>query len=198
MKVVVIGASGTIGKAIVAALGGHDVIEVSRSSGQYRADIEDKASLEKLFAELGEVDAIISAAGGGAWKPLVELTDADFAKSLSYKLMGQVNVLRTGLASLRKGGSITLTTGVLASEPTPGSAAISLINSGVEGFARAAALELKDTARVNVVSPPWVSETLVAMGQDGSGGMPAAAVAKVYADIVLGHDTGKIVDARKA
>ena len=198
MKVVVIGASGTIGKAIVAALGGHEVIEVSRSSGQHRADIEDKASLERLFAELGEVDAIISAAGGGAWKPLAELTDADFAKSLSYKLMGQVNVLRTGLAALRKGGSITLTTGVLAREPAPGSAAISLINSGVEGFARAAALELNGTARVNVVSPPWVSETLVAMGQDGSGGMPAAAVAKVYAAVVLGDDTGQIIDARKA
>ncbi len=52
------------------------------------------------------------------------------------------------------GGSVTLTSGMLSREPMPGSAAISLVNAGIEGFVRAAALEMPDGVRVNAVSPP--------------------------------------------
>jgi NAD(P)-dependent dehydrogenase (short-subunit alcohol dehydrogenase family) len=196
VKVIVIGATGTIGQAVVAALeaGGHEVVPVSRTSGALRADITDKASLERAFAQIGAVDAIVSAAGGGVFKPLAELSDADFARSLGYKLMGQVNVVRAGAAHLSAGGSLTLTSGTLARNPSPGSAAISLVNAGLEGFVRAAALELRGRARVNVVSPPWVAETLAAMGRDPSGGMPAADVAKAYLDAVTGAATGALFD----
>ena len=64
MKIVIIGATGTIGKAVAAALRGkHEVIAVSRSAADYRADITDKSSLEKAFAAIGKVDAIVGAAG---------------------------------------------------------------------------------------------------------------------------------------
>jgi NAD(P)-dependent dehydrogenase (short-subunit alcohol dehydrogenase family) len=200
MKIVVVGASGTIGKAIVSALQGkHEVIAVSRASGQQRADITDKASLERAFAAIGEVDAIVSAAGGAVFKPLAELTDADFEKCLHDKLMGQVNVVRTGARHVRPGGSITVTSGVLAQEPMLGAAAISMVNAGLEGFARGAALELeKAKVRVNVVSPPWVTETLIACKMDPSWGLPAADVAKAYVQSVEGDATGKTIDARKA
>jgi nucleoside-diphosphate-sugar epimerase len=47
MKIVVIGATGTIGKAVVRLLKQkHQIIAVSRSSGDYRADVTNKASLE--------------------------------------------------------------------------------------------------------------------------------------------------------
>ena len=159
MKIVIVGATGTIGKAVAAALSGkHEIIAVSRSAGEYRADITDKASLEKAFAAIGKVDAIVSAAGGAVFKPLAELSDADFEKCLHDKLMGQVNVVRVGSAYVRPGGSITITSGVLAGEPMPGAAAISMVNAGLEGFGRAAALELgAEKIRVNVVSPPWVT-----------------------------------------
>ena len=78
----------------------------------------------------------------------------------------------------------------------PGSAAISVVNAGVEAFARAAALEAPNGVRVNVVSPPWVSETLEAMGQDGAAGIPAARLAAAYVDSVEGTFTGKVIDAR--
>jgi NAD(P)-dependent dehydrogenase (short-subunit alcohol dehydrogenase family) len=85
---------------------------------------------------------------------------------------------------------------VLAGEPAPGSTAASLVNAGLEGFTRAAALELPRGVRINVVSPPWVSETLVKMGQDGADGLPAAIVAKAYVHSVHGGDTGRVLDAR--
>ena len=107
-----------------------------------------------------------------------------------------MNVVRLGLPHLRDGGSFTLTSGVLAFEPMPGGAAISPVNAAVEAFAKAAALELPRGVRVNVVSPPWVSETLEAMGQDGSHGMPAAQVARAYAEAVEGTASGATLDAR--
>jgi NAD(P)-dependent dehydrogenase (short-subunit alcohol dehydrogenase family) len=197
MRILVIGATGTIGKAVVAALGArHEVISASRHTAQEQVDITQPASLRTLFERVGRVDAIVSAAGGAAWKPLADLTDDDFASSLSNKLMGQVNVARYGFASVNDGGSITLTSGVLASQPMRGSAAVSLVNAGLEGFTRAAALEAPRGIRVNIVSPPWVSETLKAMGQDPSGGLPAADVARSYVECVEGKARGQVISPR--
>ena len=198
MKIIVIGASGTIGREVVNALSEHEVIAVSRKGSEVTADIRDVASLRAMFAKAGKVDAIVSAAGSGAWKPLAELTDDDFAMSLGYKLMGQVNVIRYGFDALNDGGSITVTSGILSKSPMVGSAAVSLVNSGLEGFVRAAALEAPRGIRVNVISPPWVSETLVEMGQDPSGGLPAAIVARAYVASVEGTQSGAIIEPEPA
>jgi NAD(P)-dependent dehydrogenase (short-subunit alcohol dehydrogenase family) len=198
MKVVIVGATGTIGRAVVQALSGrHEVIEVGRTRGAYQADITSKDSLQRLFQAVAPFDALISVTGTGAFKGLAELTDEDFQFSLSHKLMGQVNLARLALPHLRDKGSITLTSGVLAQEPMKGSAAISLVNAGLEGFTRAAALEAPRGIRVNVVSPPWVTETLDSMGMKGVPGMPAAKVAAAYVESVEGQRTGEVLDARK-
>jgi NAD(P)-dependent dehydrogenase (short-subunit alcohol dehydrogenase family) len=195
MKILVIGATGTIGKEVVNALSSsHEVISVSRTGSSVSADIRDVQSLRAMYEAVGKVDAVISVAGSGAWKPLDQLTAEDFAVSLGYKLMGQVNVIRHGFEAVRDGGSIVVTSGILARSPMQGSAAISLVNSGLEGFARAAALEAPRGIRVNVVSPPWVSETLVEMGQDPSGGLPAATVAKAYVAAVTGSMNGEVIE----
>jgi NAD(P)-dependent dehydrogenase (short-subunit alcohol dehydrogenase family) len=135
----------------------------------------------------------VCAAGQAAFKPLADLTLEDFNFSLRSKLMGQVNLVRVGINWTRDGGSFTLTSGILAQQPSPGSAAVSLVNAGVEAFARAAALELPRGHRVNVVSPPWVSETLSAMGRDPTGGLPAADVARSYVESVEGTQTGAVI-----
>lgn len=194
MRVVVLGASGTIGKAIVTGLGTqHDVVPVGSHQGTYRVDLGDRASIDALFQAIGRADAVISAAGLGKFGALADLTDADFAFSLGNKLMGQVNLVRLGTRFLADGGSFTLTSGILSQHPIPGSAAISVVNAGVEAFARAAALELPRGIRVNVVSPPWVAETLTAMGRDPAGGLPAAVVAKAYLRSLEGRMSGEVL-----
>jgi NAD(P)-dependent dehydrogenase (short-subunit alcohol dehydrogenase family) len=195
MKVLVVGATGTIGKAVVAALNRHEVIRVARKGADIHADILDEQSIHRMFERAGKVDALVSAAGSGSFKPLRELTNDDFELSLRDKLMGQVNLVRFGIPWVTE--SFTLTSGVLSSEPAPGSAAISLVNAALEGFGRAAAIELAPV-RVNVVSPPWVSETLQAMGMDASGGMPAADVARSYVRAVQDRAiTGQVIDSRE-
>jgi NAD(P)-dependent dehydrogenase (short-subunit alcohol dehydrogenase family) len=198
MRILLIGATGTIGRAVAAVLHGrHELVLASQHKSQEKVDIGDPGSIRALYRRVGRVDAVISAAGQAAFKPLASLSDADFELSLHNKLMGQVNLVRFGIDSVTDGGSFTLTSGVLAQEPMPGAAAISLVNAGLEGFMRSAALELPRNQRLNVVSPPWVSETLQAMGRDPKGGLPAAVVAKAYLAIVEGKETGKVLDARR-
>lgn len=194
MRVMVIGATGTIGRSVVRALvGTHDVVAVSHHEGEERVDIDDPRSIQSLYQRVGAVDAVVCAAGRSAFKPFMELEDADYELGLRSKLMGQVNVVRYGLGTVRHGGSFTLTAGILARHPSPGSAATSLVNAALEGFVRAAALELPHGMRINAVSPPWVSETLAAMGQDPSAGSPAAEVAKAYVAAVDGSGTGRVI-----
>jgi len=198
MKVLVVGGTGTIGSAVVRLLAAeHEVVSVAHSSGEVRVDIASPDSIRRLFEQVGRVDAVVSCAGQAAFRPLEQLSEEDFRFSLGNKLMGQVDLVRLGLEHVADGGSFTLTSGVLAQEPMPGSAAISLVNAGLEGFARAAALEAPRGIRVNVVSPPWVSETLTAMGMDPSGGLPADTVALAYREAVSGMGNGEVLDARR-
>jgi NAD(P)-dependent dehydrogenase (short-subunit alcohol dehydrogenase family) len=111
--------------------------------------------------------------------------------------MGQVNLVRVGLRHNTEGGSFTSMSGVLAREPMQGSAAVGLVNSGIEGFVGATALEKPRIVRVNVVSPPWVSQTLTAMRMDPVGGMPADQVAKANVESVEGQRSGEVIDARR-
>lgn len=198
VKVIVIGATGTIGSEVAKALTAnqHEVIPVSRRS-KIKVDIDDVASIRALFDRVCDADAVTCCAGNASFKPFAELTDADYGLGLRSKLMGQVALARIAKNHLREGGSITLTAGILARDPMPGSVSISLINAGLEGFTRAAALEMPRKLRINVVSPPWVSETLVQLGMDPSIGLPAADVAKAYVLAVEGSQQGAILDPRQ-
>jgi NAD(P)-dependent dehydrogenase (short-subunit alcohol dehydrogenase family) len=198
MRVIVVGGTGTIGSAVVAALlPRHEVVVAGRKSGVVTVDLASPDSIRAMFQSVGKFDAIVCAAGQAKFGSLDDLTDADYLFSFSNKLMGQANLVRIGRQFIADGGSLTLTAGVLSQEPIKGSASISMVNAGLEGFVRAAALELPRGIRVNVVSPPWVTETLVARKMDTSSGMPAARVAQAYLTSVEGTMTGQTIDPRK-
>lgn len=173
----------------------HEVLCASRTRAALRVDLADPDSIRRLYARVGRVDAVVSAAGQYALGPLLALTDADFALGLTNKLMGQVNLVRLGVELVANGGSFTLTSGIASRQPMPGGAVIGLVNAGLEGFVRAAALELPRGVRVNAVAPGWVRETLVAMKMDPSPGVPAAQVAQTYVRSVEGRMSGQVLDA---
>ncbi len=196
MKVIVIGATGTIGRAVVQAISDrHEVIPVSFSKSMIKVDIADRTSIAKMFETTGRVDAVISAAGLAKFGPMVSLTDADFALGLSNKLMGQVNLVRVGIEHIDDNGSITLTSGILSRKPMKGSTAISLVNSALEGFGRAAALEMPRGIRINVISPNWVIDTLKAFNMDPAIGTPVEVVARAYAQALEGSMNGAVIEA---
>lgn len=194
MRIILIGGSGTIGSAVYQRLSEkHEVVRASRSGSDLTVDMTSTDSIRAMYEKAGKFDALACAAGQARFAPLEKLSNEDFSFCLANKLMGQVNLVRIGLDFISDEGSFTLTSGILAQQPMPGSAAISLVNAGVEGFVRAAALEMSRGIRVNVVSPPWVQETLEKMGRDPLPGMPAAHVAKAYQKSIEGTDSGKVI-----
>jgi NAD(P)-dependent dehydrogenase (short-subunit alcohol dehydrogenase family) len=196
MKILLVGAGGTIGQAVFAALRDrHDVVSASRRAGDHRVDIDDPSSIRDLYHAAGVIDAVVCCAGGAGFAPLQQLTDDQWRLSVESKLMGQINLVRYGIDHVAATGSFTLTSGILATQPAPGTAAITAVNAALEGFTRAAALDLNGGPRINCVSPGWVSETLAAMGRDPSNGTPAATVAKRYVDAVEGKYTGQVLAA---
>jgi NAD(P)-dependent dehydrogenase (short-subunit alcohol dehydrogenase family) len=149
-----------------------------------------------MFDGIRGVDAVICCAGNAVFKPFVDLGDTDYEIGLRSKLMGQVSLARIAKDHLNDGGSITLTSGILAMQPMPGSASVSMVNAGLEGFVRAAALEIPRNVRINAVSPPWVKETMITLGMDPTRGLTARDVAKAYVAAVEGAQHGQILDPR--
>ena len=195
-RALVVGATGTIGSAVAAALvaEGVEVVSAARSGADESVDLSDPADIRAMLSRVGTVDAIVSCAGAARFVPLLDATDEDWSFSLANKLMGQVNLVRFGAGNVRDGGSITLTTGVLAERPMPGSSIISTVNAGLQGFVRSAGLEIT-RLRVNAVSPGWVAETLSAMGKDPSSGIPVAEVAQAYVRAMSTVVGGEVVPA---
>ena len=198
MRVIVIGGTGTIGRAVVKALSAkHEVVAVGHQKGAFQVDLASPDSITRLFKAISTCDAVVSTAGIAKFASLDDLSYEDYFVGLNNKLMGQVNLVRIGRAFATDRGSFTITSGVLSQEPIKGSASISMVNAGLEGFVRAAALELPRGLRINVVSPPWVTETLIARGMDPSIGLPAERVAQAYVASVQGTLTGQVFDPRE-
>lgn len=195
MKILVIGANGTIGKAVVAELSArHEIITAGRNSGEYRVDLKDAASITALFKEVGKVDAVISAAGNVHFAPLAEFSADHYAIGINDKLMGQVNLALAAQGALNDGGSITLTSGILSSDPIRFGSSASMVNAAIDGFVRAAAIELPRGLRINSISSTVLQESLESYGPyfRGFDAVPAAKVALAYSKSVEGAQTGQV------
>jgi NAD(P)-dependent dehydrogenase (short-subunit alcohol dehydrogenase family) len=194
LKILIVGANGLLGSAAASALRErHEVIEASRS-GQVTVDLTEPDSIQRMFDEVGTVDAVISCTGSVPFKPLAELTDKDFRSGLEDKVLGQVNLVQIGANHVADGGSFTLTSGVLAREPILTGAAASLANGALESFVMAAAPELPRRIRINAVSPSVLAE---ATGYHeffpGFAQIPAETVGRAYVKSVEGIQTGQIL-----
>jgi NAD(P)-dependent dehydrogenase (short-subunit alcohol dehydrogenase family) len=196
MKILVIGGRGTIGRRIVEHFkNGNEVIVAGRTAPKYKVDIADSKTIKKLFKKTGKVDAIICAAGEAKWAPFKDLSEEDFHIGLRSKLMGQVNVVRIGRKYLRKNGSITLTTGILADDPVYKTASAAMVNGGVHSFVQAVAMELKRGIRVNVVSSGVVQDAYAKYESYFPGHPPISMNRMImgYVRSVLGRNTGEII-----
>jgi NAD(P)-dependent dehydrogenase (short-subunit alcohol dehydrogenase family) len=193
MKIVVIGANGTIGSSIVSALEkDHQIIKAGYKSGDIQTNISDVASIEEMYKKISSFDALICAAGDGYFGPLSGMTDANFRVSVEGKFMSQVNLVLIGQRYITSKGSFTLTSGTLANDPVPFAASLSAVNSAIDGFVRGAAIELENGIRINSVAP-GVVEASPAYFPYFPGHIPAAMhkVAQAYVRSVLGAQTGQ-------
>lgn len=196
MKILLIGASGTIGKRIYEAFAKkHEVVRASRSGADVVVEITSAESIKEMYKSVGGIEAVICAAGPAKFGAFSELTEDDFYIGIRGKMMGQVNLVRIGQKYINDNGSFTLTTGILADDPIVGSAAVSLVNGGVNSFALAAAQELPRGIRTNVVCPTVVEDSaeMYADYFPGFDPAPMTRVVNAYVRSVEGKINGRII-----
>jgi NAD(P)-dependent dehydrogenase (short-subunit alcohol dehydrogenase family) len=161
MRILITGASGTVGKAAAAALSGrHEIITAGRSSGDVRVDLMDQDSVRAMFAKLGKVDAVVATAGHTHFGPLASMTPEQFRKGLDDKLMGQINLVLLGHPFINDNGSFTLTSGVLDRDPIRAGSNAAAVNGALGGFVKGAAIEMPRGIRINAVSPGLLEESV--------------------------------------
>eukprot|EP01037_Dinobryon_pediforme_P006473 gene6473-6542_t len=200
LKLLLVGARGTLGRAVAQELGPrHDILTAGKSSGDIRMDMADVASVIAGLEKAGPIDGLMCAAGKATFAPLADCEAANFDQSvyalgLQHKLMGQVNLALAARKHLRDGGSITLISGILSEQPIAAGSSSSMANGALEGFVRAAAIELPRGLRINLVSPNVFAESMDKYGPyfRGFEAVPVARAALAYSRSVEGLQTGQI------
>lgn len=196
MKIILVGATGTLGKAIHAELSQrHEIIRASANQGEVKVDLTDRSSIERMYKEVGAFDAMVCAAGGAYFGSFAEMTEEDFYTGIRSKMMGQINLVMVGKDLINAGGSFTLTTGILADDPVPGAVGLSMVNGAVNAFGVAAAIEMTRDVRINVVSPGLVEESVDKYGPYFPGHIPISMKKMVsgYVKSVEGKVTGQVI-----
>ncbi|EAE8705509.1 short chain dehydrogenase [Listeria monocytogenes] len=194
MKILLIGASGTLGSAVKERLEKKaEVITAGRHSGDVTVDITSVDSIKKMYEQVGKVDAIVSATGSATFSPLTELTPEKNAVTISSKLGGQINLVLLGINSLNDNGSFTLTTGIMMEDPIVQGASAAMANGAVTAFAKSAAIEMPRGIRINTVSPNILEESWDKLESffQGFVPVPVAKVARAFEKSVFGAQTGE-------
>ena len=199
MRILLIGGNGTIGKHVAKRFSEkHELIIAGRNSGDVTVDISESESISQMFQQVGKVDAIVNVAGDAKWDKFDNLSEEDFYIGIKSKMMGQVNLVRLGRAYLNNSGSITLTTGILADEPVDMTTSATMVNGAIQSFVMAAALELENGIRVNVVSADLVEDAYEKYKDyfPGNTPVPMPKVVDGYVKSVEGKINGQIIRIR--
>lgn len=196
MKIIIIGATGTLGKKVTAALQGqHQIITAGSKSGDLQVDITSTESIEAFYKKTGKFDALVSVTGSGHFGPLNTMTPDDFKKGIDSKLMGQVNLVLIGQHHINPKGSFTLTSGILSNDPILYGANLSAVNGALNSFVIAAAIGLENDVRINAISPGVVEDS-PGYFDAFPGHIPVTMdrVVAGYLRSVLGAGTGQVVE----
>jgi NAD(P)-dependent dehydrogenase (short-subunit alcohol dehydrogenase family) len=199
LRILLVGASGVLGRAVAAELSPrHDIVSAGSKTGDIRIDIADPASIVAGLKAAGSLDAVACAAGAVNWPSFSTIEPAPLEKSpyglgLTNKLMGQVNLALAARDRLNDRGSITLITGITADAPIAAGSSASMVSRAVEGFVMAAAIEMPRAIRINVVNPSVFEESMEEYGPffRGFDPVPVARAARAFSRSVEGLETGQ-------
>jgi NAD(P)-dependent dehydrogenase (short-subunit alcohol dehydrogenase family) len=175
-RVVILGGSSGIGLAVAeqaASQGAKLVIASSNAERVQKAveklegnaqghtlDLTDESAVENFFAKLGAFDHLVFTAGDQLRLHDLAATDLQQARrAFELRYWSALAAVKYGSKSIRKGGSIVLTTGIAGQRPHKGWVVAASVCGTIEALTRALALELAPI-RVNAVSPGVVRTNL--------------------------------------
>ena len=175
-RVVILGGSSGIGLAVAeqaASQGAKLVIASSNAERVQKAveklegnaqghtlDLTDESAVENFFAKLGAFDHLVFTAGDQLRLHDLAATDLQQARrAFELRYWSALAAVKYGSKSIRKGGSIVLTTGIAGQRPHKGWVVAASVCGTIEALTRALAVELAPI-RVNAVSPGVVRTNL--------------------------------------
>ena len=167
-KIIIIGGSRGIGKAIVhALLPSHEIINISRSVPEYsHANLSHHSCDVNTgdLPEIDEADGLIYCPGSINLKPFKRLSLEDFRTDFEINVMGAVKAIQTYTPALSKSdsGSIVLFSTVATALGMPFHASIATAKSAVEGLTKSLAADLAPKIRVNAIAPTITETDLAA------------------------------------
>jgi len=204
-RVVILGGSSGIGLAVAeqaASQGAKLVIASSNVERVQKAieslggnaqghtlDLSDEQAVETLFTKLGAFDHLVFTAGDSLH--LQNLADTDLKqarRAFELRYWAALAAVKYASKSIRKGGSIVLTTGVAGQRPHKGWVVAASVCGTIEALTRALALELAPI-RVNAVSPGVVRTNLWQ-------NMNAAERERLYESVGKNLPVGRVGEAR--
>ncbi|MXZ80378.1 MAG: short chain dehydrogenase [Gammaproteobacteria bacterium] len=196
MRVVVIGASGSVGSTVVEAIKGrHELIRAGLRSGDIQVDVEKIDSIRAMYERVGRIDAMVVAVGHGHFGPAHEMTGELWMKGILHKALPQINVVLEGISCINDRGSFTLTSGILNRDPIAGCASAASANGAIDGFVLGAAADMPRGIRINAVSPGLLENSVDRYEGKFPGHEPVSSrrVGLAYCKSIEGVLTGKTI-----
>lgn len=163
----------------------------------FAGDAGDAASaqtaIERAHALQGRLDIIVSAVGGGVYKPILMLDEADMLKEYRTTVLTAFFMVRYGVPRMQPGGSIVCVSSTAGGFPCAGLAPYGAAKAALEMFVKIAADEVsKASIRVNAVRPGFTrSEGTEAMFAN-------PALLKVFTDFIPLGRAGESDDLARA
>jgi NAD(P)-dependent dehydrogenase (short-subunit alcohol dehydrogenase family) len=196
LRILIVGAEGTVGKTAAAELRPrHHIISAGRKSGDVQVDITDIASVHAMYEKIGMLDAVAICAGDSYFGPVSTMTSEQFVSGIMGKLMGQVNLVLAGLPHMNDAGSFTLTSGILSRDPVRQGSNAAATDGAIDAFVISAAIEMPRGIRINAVSPGLLQEAAAKYDGYFPGHDPVSSrrVGLAYAKSIEGAINGQVI-----
>ena len=194
-KIVVVGATGRLGRVVVGGLNDYEVVRAGRSGPDLKIDALDFESVSDVFASVGTFDGLISCIGGTPFKTFEELTMEDFALGLSKKCFSQLNLAKAAIPYLTENGSITLTSGIIGDEPILAGSCAAAANGALNMCVSTLAAEYAGKLRINIVSPSIIENSVEDYGMLFDGFEPTSEkrIIEVYRRTISAPISGRVL-----
>lgn len=142
-----------------------------------------RATVDRAFAELGQIDVIVNNAGYGLFGAAEEVSDEEIRRQIDTNLVGSIRIIRAALPHLRaQGGGLIQQVSSEGGQITyPSFSLYHATKWGIEGFVDAVAKE---------VAPFGIRFTIVEPGPtrtDFAKGLSIAEPMDIYADTPAGQ-----------
>lgn len=193
-KVAILSSSGK-GEALAAELGGVGV------TGSNQSNDDISRLVDAVLAAWGRMDVLVNSAGHGPRAPILEITDADWAKGMEVYLMPVIRTTRLVAPVMvgQGGGSIINISTAWAFEPSAMFPTSAVFRAGLASYTKIFADDYAPkNVRMNNILPGWIDSLpatearrqSVPMGRYGTAEEIAATVAFLASD-GAGYITGQ-------